>query len=130
MTQPSRIFCSVVFTAIVAATLLMAQSVAAQVSVTPIVQPTPAGQLIVVNNTAGADHDDPHVSGDLVAYSNSDGTNFTIRYFDLVSLTDNGIPNFGTFDFLSDVRGSTRRTVTAAFALGATVSRTAGQGKI
>jgi hypothetical protein len=40
----------------------------AQNSVTPIIMPTPAGQLITANNGPG-NHSDPHVSGDLVSYS-------------------------------------------------------------
>ena len=104
MTQPRRILSLVVFAAVV---LLLPRVAAAQNSVTPVVKPTPPGQLIVVNNSSGADHYDPHVSGDLVAYSSTDGTNFTIRYHDLLSLTDNAVPNSGNFDFLSDVRGST-----------------------
>jgi hypothetical protein len=81
--------------------------VGAQVSVTPTVAPTPPGMLIVVNNSAGGDHSDPHVSGDLVSYSNSDGTNYTVRYFNLTTGVDAAIPNDGTAkDFLADVRGS------------------------
>jgi len=81
---------------------------AAQVSVTPTVKPTPIGQLIVVNN-GPIDQNDPHISGNLVVYSNTDATNSTIHYFDLASLTDKAIPNSGTNprDFLSDVRGTT-----------------------
>lgn len=90
-----------------AAVLFLAQRAAAQNHVTPVVMPTPPGQFIAVNNSPGADHYDPHVSDDLVAYWNSDGTNFTIRYFDLLSLTDRAIQNsfFLTFDLLPDVRG-------------------------
>jgi hypothetical protein len=82
---------------------------AAQNSVTPIIMPTPAGNLITVNNGAG-NHSDPHVSGDLVSYSSSDanGNNSTVRYFNLATGVDAAIPNDGTaLDFLADVRGST-----------------------
>jgi hypothetical protein len=103
MTQPRRILW---FTFAAAALLLMAGRASAQTYVTPNVAPTPPGKLIVVNNATGATHDDPHVSGDLVSYSNSDGTNFTIRYFNLATGVDAGVPNNGTLDFLSDVRGS------------------------
>ncbi len=87
------------------ALVLFATNVAAQTTITPTMMPTPPGTLITVNNGPG-DHGDPHVSGDLVSYSNLD-SNFTIRYFNLASLTDNGVPNSGTFDFLSDVSGQT-----------------------
>lgn len=104
MTQSRRILWLAVF---VAAVLLLPSKAAAQNYVTPIVKPTPPGQLIVVNNSPGADHYDPHVSGDLVAYSNAVGFNFTIRYHDLLTGTDNAVPNGGTSDFLSDVSGNT-----------------------
>jgi hypothetical protein len=104
MTQPSKILW---FTFCVGAFLLLAVSASAQTYVTPTVKPTPPGRLITVNNTTGGDHSDPHVSGDLVAYSNSDGTGFTIRYFNLATGVDAGVPNNGTFqNFLADVRGS------------------------
>lgn len=103
MTQPSRIVSLAVF---VAALLLLPSKAAAQNSVTPTVKPTPPGQLIVVNN-GPADQTDPHVSGDLVSYSNSDVAHFTVRYFNLATGVDTVIPNNGSFDFLADVRGST-----------------------
>ena len=77
----------------------------AQSQVTPNVQPPITGTTTVVNNGPG-DHTDPHVSGNLVTYSNSDGNNFTIRYHDLSTGSDNGVPSGGTFDFLSDVKGN------------------------
>ncbi len=77
----------------------------AQTQVTPNVQPPITGTQTTVNNGPG-DHSDPHISGNLVSYSNSDGTNFTIRYHDLPTASDNVVPNSGTFDFLSDVKGS------------------------
>ena len=82
-------------------------TLAAQSSVTPTMVPTPPGKLIVVNNGPG-DQTDPHVSGDLVSYSNAsaDGQSFTIRYFNLAA-GDAGVPNNGTMDFLADVRGTT-----------------------
>jgi hypothetical protein len=92
-----------------AAMLLMAQSVAAQVSVTPTVKPTPPGQLIVVNNSPGANHTDPHVDGDLVCYTYQPSRELsTIRYHNLATGTDNGVPAApGALDFLCDVRGTT-----------------------
>jgi hypothetical protein len=77
-----------------------------QTQVTPNVQPPPTGTATVVNNGPG-DHSDPHISGTTVSYSNSDGTNFTVRYHDVVSGSDNGVPNSGTLDFLSDVNANT-----------------------
>lgn len=103
MTQSRRILWFVVFAALV---LLLPSKAAAQNYVTPTVKPTPPGQLIVVNN-GPADQTDPHVSGDLVAYSNSDATHFTIRYFNLATGVDTVIPNNGSFDFLADAGGST-----------------------
>jgi len=86
---------------------------AAQNSVTPIIQPTPAGQLITLNNGPGV-HSDPHVSGDLVCYSeetNPETPNyvFTVHYFNLVTGLDATVPPGPalTDDFLCDVRGST-----------------------
>ncbi len=103
MTKPSKILW---FTFSVAA-LLLASRASAQTYVTPTVAPTPPGQLIVVNNGPAKDADDLHVSGDLVSYSYSDSTNFTVRYFNLATRVDAGVPNNGTFfDFLADVRGS------------------------
>jgi hypothetical protein len=85
---------------------LLSTKAFAQITVTPTLMPPPPGQFVVVNN-GPADQSDPHVSGNLVTYSNSDGTNFTIHYFDLVTNTDRVVPNSGSFDFLPDVSGST-----------------------
>jgi hypothetical protein len=88
--------------------LFAATSAAAQITVTPTMMPTPPGTLITVNNGPG-EHYDPHVSGDLVSYGNTDSVavNITIRYFNLAAMTDNGVPNSGTFDFRADVSGQT-----------------------
>lgn len=94
----------------------------AQNIVTPIVKPTPAGQLILITQGSSYIGPDPHVSGDLVSYDHSDGIVFTVRYFNLATKVDAGIPNDGTVtDFLADVRGST-----IAF----TRTRSNGDGKI
>jgi hypothetical protein len=66
VTQLSKILWFV-FTA--AVLVLLPGRAAAQVSVTPTVNPTPPGQLIVVNNGPGFNHTDPHVDGDLVCYN-------------------------------------------------------------
>ena len=99
MTQSRRILC---FGALLAAALLLPGRAAAQVTI----KPAPSGTTVAVNNGPG-DHTDPHVSGNLVSYSFSDGTNFNVRYHDLVTNADNGVPNSGTYDFLADVSGST-----------------------
>jgi hypothetical protein len=100
--------CSYSMVLVLLTVLLFPRGVAAQTAVvTPTVVPLPPGQMITVNNAAGADHFDPHVSGDLVAYSNFNGTQRTIRYFNLATEVDLGVPNDGTtLDFLSDVRAS------------------------
>jgi YVTN family beta-propeller protein len=85
---------------------LLCFRVSAQVSVTPKMAPTPPGNFVVVNNGAGT-HYDPHVSGDLVVYSNIANGQYTIHYFNLASNVDSTVPNDGTtMDFLSDVSGS------------------------
>jgi len=119
MTQPSKILW---FAFSAAALLLLAGRASAQTYVTPTVAPTPPGTLIVVNNGFG-DHSDPHVSSDLVSYSNSDGTNFTIRYFNLATGVDAGIPNSGAppFDFLADARGSVIAFTRSIFASGTSI---------
>jgi hypothetical protein len=71
---------------------LFSANVAAQTQVTPNVQPPITGTQTTVNNGPG-DHSDPHINGNLVSYSNSDGTNFTMRYHDLVTAADQGVPN-------------------------------------
>ena len=93
--------------------LLLASSASAQNYVTPTVKPTPAGQFIVVGNGPG-DQTDPHVSGNLVSYTNFiyDGFNpvSSIHYFDLVTRTDAEVPNpndGNVFDFLQDISGTT-----------------------
>ena len=85
---------------------LLCAQLAAQTSVTPTLMPTPPGTLIMVNNALNADHYDPHVSSDVLAYSTQVNTALTIRYFDLITGVDATVPNPGVFDYLSDVRGS------------------------
>jgi hypothetical protein len=90
VTQLSKILWFV-FTA--AVLVLLPGRAAAQVSVTPTVNPTPPGQLIVVNNGPGFNHTDPHVDGDLVCYTDqSNPYNATVRYFNLTTHTDNAVP--------------------------------------
>jgi hypothetical protein len=67
---------------------------------------TPALTQSTVNNTAGSNQLDPHVSGSLVSYvSNASGTNH-VRYHDLATGADEEVPNSGEDDFLPDVSGS------------------------
>lgn len=94
------------FLAVLSLSLLASVVAAAQTYVTPIVAPTPPGKSIVVNQ-AGDKNYDPHVSADLVAYSNAASGYFPIRYFNLVSGANSAVPNPGTHDFLSDIRNGT-----------------------
>ncbi len=96
-------------------------AVRAQNYVTPTVKSTPPGHFIVVNNGPG-DQTDPHVSGNLVVYTNTVGAVSAIHYFDLATRKDAEVPNpdDGTvFDFLPDVSGTTivftRVTTSGAF---------------
>ena len=71
-----------------------------------VVGPPLTGTTTVVNNGPG-DHSDPHVSGNVCAYSTNLNGAFTVRYHDISTGSDNGIPNDGTtMDFLSDVSGN------------------------
>jgi hypothetical protein len=61
---------------------------------------------VVVNNGPG-NQTDPHVDGNLVAYTSSLSGTTQIRYFNFVTNIDSGIPTTGTsLDFLSDVSGN------------------------
>src|ERR1700674_5201418 len=93
------------FLLVLAAGFLPAR-LAPQSSVTPTVTPTPPGKFIVVNNGPG-DQTDPHVSGDLVCYANSDGNTFTVHYFNLATGMASTVPGTPFGDFQCDVRGST-----------------------
>ena len=91
----------------IAVAFLLPSIAGAQNYVTPSVAPTPSGRLIVVNNGPG-DQSDPHVSGNLVSYSNASPSVFTVRYYDLNAGTDMGNPQASNaLDFLSGVSGST-----------------------
>jgi uncharacterized protein (TIGR03382 family) len=68
-------------------------------------QPVVIGASYTVNNSPGA-QTDPHVSGELVAYTNETATSSEIRYHDLGTGQDQGIFNGGALDFLSDIHGS------------------------
>ncbi|HET9452543.1 MAG TPA: hypothetical protein VFO83_16755, partial [Aggregicoccus sp.] len=64
----------------------------------------PAGSAVEVNAGPG-DQKEPHVSGDLIAYSSERDGVGEIRFFSLSTRQDRAIPNEGAFDFLSDVSG-------------------------
>jgi len=80
----------------------------AQNSVTPVPRPTPPGKFIIVND-GPLSSVDPHVSGDLVCYTNYSISNglFSVHYFNLATQVDSAIPQQQTQDLLCDVRGST-----------------------
>ena len=62
---------------------------------------------VVVNNGSG-NQVDPHVDGNLVAYTNAANGVSTIRYFNFSNDVDLGIPGVsGALDFLPDVSGAT-----------------------
>jgi Tol biopolymer transport system component len=64
------------------------------------------GTLTAVNDGPG-DQTDPHVSGDVVAYTSSVAGEVEIRYHNLRTGADAGIPNNGGADFNPDISGST-----------------------
>jgi Bacterial Ig-like domain (group 3) len=64
---------------------------------------TPVGTSYTVNATPGADHTDPHIDGNLIAYTTATGSASSIHYYSLLTAADATIPNGGAFDFLSGV---------------------------
>src|SRR5262245_41980994 len=72
------------------------------------ITPTPSGRVsgstVVVNASAG-DQTDPHVSGEIAAYTDGDpSTTSSIRYFDFTTGVDSPVPQSpGSRDLLSDV---------------------------
>jgi hypothetical protein len=64
------------------------------------------GKTLVINDGPG-DQLDPHISGALVAYTDEASGMSQIRYHDLETGVDRLVPNSGSFDFVSDVSGST-----------------------
>lgn len=72
-------------------------------------QPVLVGASYTVNNGPGS-QTDPHVSGDLVAYSNDHSPTGTtpfseIRFHALSTGIDQAIPNAGAYDYLSGIYG-------------------------
>jgi hypothetical protein len=68
--------------------------------------PVPAGATIVTLGGPG-DQTDPHVSGNLVAYTNEVSGSSDVVVHDLATNTDQTIDNQGGLDFLPDVDGTT-----------------------
>ena len=68
-------------------------------------QPVVVGASYTVNNGPGS-QTDPHVSGDLVAYTDETTTTSQIRFHALSSGADQAIPNAGNKDTLSDISGT------------------------
>jgi hypothetical protein len=69
------------------------------------VVPTPSGTQLTISNVPASYSTDPHVSGDMVAYTLYDSSLATsvIRYHNVVTGADSAVPNYGGFDFLSDI---------------------------
>jgi hypothetical protein len=65
----------------------------------------PVGGPHVTINADTGDQNDPHVSGDLAAYTYAAGTTSVVRFYDFVSGADASVPNAGERDLLSDVSG-------------------------
>ena len=74
---------------------------AAALAITPVDGGSIGGADTTVNSGPG-DQTDPHVSGDLAAYTDQSGA-FSIRYFTFPSSLDFAIPGGAGTDFLSDV---------------------------
>ena len=90
----------------------MRKTLAALVALTPSIlfaqtfgEPL-TGETVPVNTQFGI-QTDPHVSGNVVAYTNEEPSS-EIRYFNLATHADAAIPKSAAdFDFLSDVSGQT-----------------------
>ena len=63
------------------------------------------GVIIPVSSAPG-EQSDPHISGNLITYTNEDANGAEVRYHDLATSTDLAVPNGGNLDFLSDVSGT------------------------
>ena len=118
MAQPRNIFSLAAF---FAAALLLPTQLAAQNYVTPVVMPTPPGTLITVNNTAGGQHIEPRVDGDVVCYTNeATPTLESVRYFNLATRTEGAVPS--AFDGSQDIACDARRTAVVFTRSGADAS--------
>ncbi len=90
--------------AIAAIFSVVAAPARAQTAMTPASVVTPSKTVTTVNDGPGH-QTDPHISGTLVSYTSSVSDTTQIRYFDLASSVDLGIPTTA-FDFLSGVSGT------------------------
>lgn len=80
----------------------------AAMAVTPVAGSTPAYTQVTVNNGAGSSFD-PHVSGDIAAYThdNKDGLGNAIHFYRFSTGVDSAIPHAnGEQDLLSDTDGN------------------------
>ncbi|PZR80441.1 MAG: hypothetical protein DLM65_08025 [Candidatus Aeolococcus gillhamiae] len=77
-------------------------------ALTPDVKPTPPGTAVAIKTGPG-DQTEPHVSGNLVSYTDLSVIPSQIRYHDLATNTDTAIPSLpdGGRDQSSAVSGTT-----------------------
>jgi beta propeller repeat protein len=64
------------------------------------------GYLTTVNNGSG-DQTDPHISGDWVTYTDNSTGNYQVRYHNLATGQDTGVPANGGQDLLAGISGTT-----------------------
>src|SRR4029077_12677423 len=89
------------------AVLLPVTALSSAADITPGAAIDVSASPIVVNAGPG-DQADSHVAGSLISYTDYSGPTPQIRYHDLASASDAGIPNGGNFDVRSAIR---RRTI-------------------
>ncbi|MBX5480320.1 MAG: hypothetical protein IRZ16_00505 [Myxococcaceae bacterium] len=68
-------------------------------------QPVVIGASYIVNNGPGM-QTDPHISGNLIAYTEANNTPNEIHYYNLATGIDTTIPSTGDRDYLSDISGT------------------------
>lgn len=84
---------------------MMCLITAPAMAITPINGGSISGATPVTINVTNGDQTDPHVSGDIAAYTDVQGS--TIRYFNFTTGVDAAIPaGPGVIDILSDVSGN------------------------
>lgn len=66
------------------------------------------GVIVPVSGPAPGDQSDPHISGNLIAYTSEDGNGSEVRYHDLATGIDQSVPHGtpGSLDFLPDISGT------------------------
>jgi Tol biopolymer transport system component len=85
---------------------LLASAPSLATAATPANGGAVGGTITVINNSAG-DQDDPHVSGDLVTYTERSATASTVRYYHFSTRIDQAIPKPpDADDSLPDVSGN------------------------